>query len=509
MLIGLFIALNVTASLLITQTWLNHSDLTSNSKYNKLSDDIFNIKNAYNKPNLSNIETYNNILNISKYYYHTFQYELSFYSLFLLVQLESSNNNTHINHQLYTLFGWNMIKFNYPTLGAQLFTTNLSLDNNTSYYYVNYFTMICSSYVLPIDDKDGIIEREKVITKLKEFLLLITNDNITVSVDEYLTYTLHTPTFLWSHQGLNDLDIQILYHKVISSLVRGLSYISPYLTTYAHTPVIAIGCRKVYRPPPPTTPLTALLPLLSAPPLPTLPSLSPPPINPFISPLTSPPPPSPLPLLLQLSNNNHHVIPYLPILIKPKIKIALISTNFYDQSIGRLMVDTIRCILLHIQLHTKYNTDRIYTQNVYETDYNKYRMYTNNDKYYSIYEYDLYVYYLEPAGKPPKSDSITTMYERLLGDHFIRLPMNYISVIQYISKQKLDILIYTDLGMHSFPSLLAHSRLARYQLVWWGHPVTSGIDTIDYYLGIYNKCILYMYSIYMHIVFNCYTKNTP
>ena len=475
MLIDLFIALNVTARLILSQTWLNHSDLTSNSKYNKLSDDIITIRNEYNNTDLSNIDTYHNIINISKYHYHNSQYELSFYSLFLLLQIESLNNNTYINHLLYTLFGWNMIKFNYPTLGTQLLTSSLSLDYNTSYYYVNYFTMICSSYVLPLDDKDGMIEREKVITKLKEFLLLITHNNITVSVDEYLTYTLHTPTFFWSHQGLNDLHIQILYHKVLSSLVRDLSYISPYLTTNTATTVPAVGYRKVYRPPSTTTSITTSLP------------------TPLIGSLTSQST-SPTPSLV--SNNNHQIIPYIPTLIKPKIKLALISSNFYDQSIGRLMIDTIRCILLHTQLHTKYNTNRIYTQNTYETDYNKYRMYTSNDKYYNIYEYELYVYYLEPAEKPPKIDSITTIYEHLLGDHFIRLPMNYTSVIQYISKQTLDILIYTDLGMHSFPSLLAHSRLARYQLAWWGHPVTSGIDTIDYYLGMYK---LYVYNMYMYI----------
>ena len=475
-LIDLFITLNVTASLLLSQTWLNYSDLTSNSKYNKLSNDIVKIRNEYNKPDLSNIETYDNILNISKFYYHTYQYELSFYCLFLLVQLESLNNNTYINHQLYSLLGWNMIKFNYPTLGPQLLTTNLSLDYNTSYYYVNYFTMICSSYVLPIDDTDGVIEREKVVIKLDEFLLLITNNDITVSVDEYLAYTLHTPTFFWSHQGLNDLHIQISYHKLLSSLVRGLLYISPYLNINTDTTVPTVGYRKIYRPPLTTT--TTLISSLTSPP-----------------PLTLPSPP------LLVSNNNHHIIPYIPILIKPKIKVALLSSNFYDQSSGRLMIDTIRCILFHIQLHTKYYTNnRVYTQNVYETDYHKYRMYSNNDKYYSIYEYDLYVYYLEPVGKPPKTDSITTIYERLLGDHFVRLPMNYTSVIQYISKQTLDILIYTDLGMHSFPSLLAHSRLARYQLAWWGHPVTSGIDTIDYYLGIHIYIVLYMC---IYIVLNC------
>lgn len=32
--------------------------------------------------------------------------------------------------------------------------------------------------------------------------------------------------------------------------------------------------------------------------------------------------------------------------------------------------------------------------------------------------------------------------------------------------------------------VLAYSRLAKYQIAWWGHPITSGIDTIDYYFGL-------------------------
>jgi len=52
-----------------------------------------------------------------------------------------------------------------------------------------------------------------------------------------------------------------------------------------------------------------------------------------------------------------------------------------------------------------------------------------------------------------------------------------------IEAQELDVLFYTDIGMDSVTSALAYSRLAPVQCTTWGHPCTSGIETIDYYLS--------------------------
>ena len=49
--------------------------------------------------------------------------------------------------------------------------------------------------------------------------------------------------------------------------------------------------------------------------------------------------------------------------------------------------------------------------------------------------------------------------------------------------QQLDVLIYTDLGMEGFTWSLAFSRLAPVQAAMWGHPITSGLDTVDYYIS--------------------------
>lgn len=47
----------------------------------------------------------------------------------------------------------------------------------------------------------------------------------------------------------------------------------------------------------------------------------------------------------------------------------------------------------------------------------------------------------------------------------------------------LDILFYTDIGMDPLTYFLAFSRLAPVQCVTWGHPDTTGIPNMDYYIS--------------------------
>jgi predicted O-linked N-acetylglucosamine transferase (SPINDLY family) len=52
-----------------------------------------------------------------------------------------------------------------------------------------------------------------------------------------------------------------------------------------------------------------------------------------------------------------------------------------------------------------------------------------------------------------------------------------------VADQGLDILFYPDLGMDPFTYTLAFTRLAPVQCVTWGHPVTTGIPGMDFYLS--------------------------
>lgn len=54
---------------------------------------------------------------------------------------------------------------------------------------------------------------------------------------------------------------------------------------------------------------------------------------------------------------------------------------------------------------------------------------------------------------------------------------------QEIRESPLDILIYPELGMSSLSVRLASLRLAPVQAVGWGHPVTTGMSTIDTFLS--------------------------
>jgi predicted O-linked N-acetylglucosamine transferase (SPINDLY family) len=82
-------------------------------------------------------------------------------------------------------------------------------------------------------------------------------------------------------------------------------------------------------------------------------------------------------------------------------------------------------------------------------------------------------------------------YKGILADVFIRkyksvyihLASNFTDARKQLEALELDIIIYPDLGMKLLPTLLAYSRIAKYQITTWGHSETSGIDTIDYYIS--------------------------
>lgn len=52
-----------------------------------------------------------------------------------------------------------------------------------------------------------------------------------------------------------------------------------------------------------------------------------------------------------------------------------------------------------------------------------------------------------------------------------------------IEADRLHILVYTDIGMNTETMELAALRLAPIQCKGWGHPVTTGLPTMDYYLS--------------------------
>jgi len=72
---------------------------------------------------------------------------------------------------------------------------------------------------------------------------------------------------------------------------------------------------------------------------------------------------------------------------------------------------------------------------------------------------------------------------RKSADRYVPLPLDLGRVRDAIDSAALDIVFFADIGMHPLTYFLAFWRLAPIQMVTWGHSVTSGIDTIDYYLS--------------------------
>ena len=62
------------------------------------------------------------------------------------------------------------------------------------------------------------------------------------------------------------------------------------------------------------------------------------------------------------------------------------------------------------------------------------------------------------------------------------LPDKLIDKIKVIEKENFDVLFYPDIGMSIEFYFLSLIRLAKYQIMSWGHPETTGSESIDFFL---------------------------
>jgi len=65
----------------------------------------------------------------------------------------------------------------------------------------------------------------------------------------------------------------------------------------------------------------------------------------------------------------------------------------------------------------------------------------------------------------------------------IKLENNLEAIKDTLTKMKLDIIIYCEIGMYPTSYWMAQMRLAKIQCNTWGHSDTAGIDTIDYFFS--------------------------
>lgn len=65
----------------------------------------------------------------------------------------------------------------------------------------------------------------------------------------------------------------------------------------------------------------------------------------------------------------------------------------------------------------------------------------------------------------------------------IILPRDLKKIRDQLTKEKIDILVYCEIGMDATSNFMSFMKLAKIQCNTWGHSDTSGIDSIDYYFS--------------------------
>ena len=209
-----------------------------------------------------------------------------------------------------------------------------------------------------------------------------------------------------AHQGLNDLDIQIEISKIYSTLCPSLLFISPHMLD-ANTS--SDNSKKE-----------------------------------LYSNITDS---SDMAWISHEATYEH-----VRDILEP-IRVGFVSNNFYDHSIGRMMVE------LFIIMH---ETDRKESHAVEVTVFFIDQSISFNTQ--NELEFDAGTGNSSFIDKNHRDDSITNILHERLGDRYRRLPP-YLPLLQAeISSARIDFLMFTDVGMDFTTYALAHSRLARYQV---------------------------------------------
>lgn len=68
-------------------------------------------------------------------------------------------------------------------------------------------------------------------------------------------------------------------------------------------------------------------------------------------------------------------------------------------------------------------------------------------------------------------------------DRFLVAPPKPSDLIRFVSEQRFDVLIFPEVGMDPLTNAVARARMAPLQCAMWGHPVTTGSPSIDYFIS--------------------------
>jgi hypothetical protein len=83
---------------------------------------------------------------------------------------------------------------------------------------------------------------------------------------------------------------------------------------------------------------------------------------------------------------------------------------------------------------------------------------------------------------PGKDEIVDFLRARVAPERRLLVPHYPEAAVEVVRSAHLDILVYGDVFMDSFVAHLAGLRLAAVQVVFWGHPYTTGHANIDYFV---------------------------
>jgi len=95
-------------------------------------------------------------------------------------------------------------------------------------------------------------------------------------------------------------------------------------------------------------------------------------------------------------------------------------------------------------------------------------------------KFEVFVFHLGPYARDRDSDLAALAAS---ADHFEELAESLTVAHRTVAAAELDILYYPDIGMEPMSYFLGFARLAPLQCVIWGHPVTTGLPEIDYFIS--------------------------
>ena len=123
-----------------------------------------------------------------------------------------------------------------------------------------------------------------------------------------------------------------------------------------------------------------------------------------------------------------------------KIKIGIVSSHIYDHSVWNAVT---KGFLLNFDLN----------------------------------KFEVYIFYLGEV-----FDKETNL-AKSIATSFLCEKLSVLSWAKLICEKNMDALFYPEVGMHKLTTQLASLRLCGMQMVGWGHPETTGLPSIDYFLS--------------------------